>query len=37
MMMWKAPIGEEIRAYRDVHARGFQYDADAIFADLLRS
>ena len=36
-MMWKDPIVEEIRAYRDEHARAFQYDADAIFADLLRS
>ena len=35
--MWKDPIVEEIRAYRDEHARAFQYDADAIFADLLRS
>jgi hypothetical protein len=36
-MMWKDPIVEEIRACRDEHARAFQYDADAIFADLLRS
>ena len=36
-MMWKDPIVEEIRAHRDEHARAFQYDADAIFADLLRT
>lgn len=36
-MMRKDPIVEEIRAYRDEHARAFQYDADAIFAALLRS
>ena len=35
--MWKDPIVEAIRAYRDEHSRSFQYDADAIFADLLRS
>ena len=35
--MWKDPIAEEIRACRDEHARAFQYDADEIFADLLRS
>ena len=28
--MWKDPIVEAIRAYRDEHSRSFQYDADAI-------
>jgi len=36
MMMWKDPIVEEVRATRDEHARAFHYDADAIFADLLK-
>ena len=35
--MWKDPIVEEVRAFRDEHARAFGYDADAIFADLVRA
>ena len=35
--MWKDPIVEEVRAIRDEHARAFGYDADAIFADLVRA
>ena len=34
--MWKDPIVEEVRTLRDEHARAFQYDADAIFSDLLK-
>ena len=34
--MWKDPIVEKVRAARDAHARTFHYDADAIFADLLK-
>jgi|DewCreStandDraft_4_1066084.scaffolds.fasta_scaffold364665_2 hypothetical protein len=30
------PILDEIRAQRDAHARRFNYDFDAIFADLQR-
>ena len=30
------PILDEIRAIRDAHAKEFNYDLDAIFADHLR-
>ena len=30
------PILEEIRAIRDAHAKQFNYDLDAIFADIQR-
>lgn len=33
--MWKDPIVAETRALRDEYARQFNYDADAIFADLM--
>ena len=32
--MWKEPIVEEVRKIRDVHARKFNYDLQAIFEDL---
>ena len=32
--MWKDPIVEEIRRYRDEYAARFNYDLDAIFRDL---
>ena len=32
--MWKDPIVEEVRKIRDVHARKFNYDLQAIFEDL---
>jgi hypothetical protein len=31
------PIVEEVRRFRDEHARKFNYDLDAIFDDLKRS
>ena len=30
------PVLEEIRAIRDAHAKEFNHDLDAIFADILR-
>jgi hypothetical protein len=33
--MWKDPIVTETRALRDEYARQFNYDADAIFEDLM--
>ncbi|MEP0546120.1 MAG: hypothetical protein ABJF88_04255 [Rhodothermales bacterium] len=33
---WDDPIVAEIRAVRDAHARTFNYDLDAIFADIKR-
>jgi hypothetical protein len=33
--MWKDPIVTETRAPRDEYARQFNYDADAIFEDLM--
>ena len=33
--MWQDPIVAETRALRDEYARQFNYDADAIFADLM--
>ncbi len=35
--MWKDPIVEEVRAQRDAHARLFNYDADALFDELLKA
>ena len=32
----KDPIVEEVRAFRDEHAKRFKYDLDAIFADIRR-
>jgi len=32
--MWKDEILEEIYKYREEYARSFNYDLDAIFADL---
>ena len=32
----KDPIVEEIRMFRDEHAKRFKYDLDAIFADIRR-
>ena len=32
--MWKDPIVEEIRKVRDEHAAKFNYDLDAIIADV---
>jgi len=32
--MWKDEILEEIYKYREKYARSFNYDLDAIFADL---
>jgi len=32
----KDPIVEEVRTFRDEHARRFKYDLDAIFADIRR-
>ncbi|MFO1433427.1 MAG: hypothetical protein U1F76_25575 [Candidatus Competibacteraceae bacterium] len=34
--MWKDPIVAETRALRDEYARQFNYDADAIFEDLMK-
>ncbi|MDS4028875.1 MAG: hypothetical protein RKO66_02220 [Candidatus Contendobacter sp.] len=34
--MWKDPIVAETRALRDEYARQFNYDADAIFEDLIK-
>lgn len=34
--MWKDPIVAETRAARDEYARQFNYDADAIFEDLMQ-
>ena len=34
--MWKDPIVAETRAARDEYARQFNYDADAIFEDLMK-
>jgi hypothetical protein len=34
--MWNDPIVAETRAARDEYARQFNYDADAIFEDLIR-
>jgi hypothetical protein len=36
MTMRKDPIVEEIHKIREAHARKFNYDLDAIFADLQR-
>jgi hypothetical protein len=33
---WEDPIVAEVRAIRDAHARQFNYDLDAIFADILQ-
>jgi hypothetical protein len=33
--MWQDPIVAETRALRDEYARQFNYDIDAIFADLI--
>ena len=33
--MWQDPIVAETRALRDEYARQFNYDADAIFEDLM--
>ncbi len=33
--MWRDPIVAETRALRDEYARQFNYDADAIFEDLM--
>jgi hypothetical protein len=33
--MWKDPIVTETRTLRDEYARQFNYDADAIFEDLM--
>lgn len=35
--MWEDPIVAEVRAVRDAHARKFNYDLDAIFADIKNS
>ena len=32
--MWNDPIVEEVRAVRNAHAQKFNYDLDAIAADL---
>jgi hypothetical protein len=32
--MWKDPIVEEIRHFRDEHAKKFNYDLDAIYKDI---
>ena len=34
--MWKDPIVAETRSFRDEYARQFDYDADAIFDDLIK-
>ena len=34
--MWKDPIVAETRSLRDEYARQFDYDADAIFEDLIK-
>ena len=34
--MWKDPIIAETRAARDEYARQFNYNADAIFEDLIQ-
>lgn len=34
---WEDEIVEEVRAIRDAHARQFNYDAGAIFDDLLKT
>lgn len=34
--MWKDPIIEEVRRVRDEHAKRFNYDLDAICADIQR-
>ncbi len=34
--MWKDPIVAETRTIRDEYARQFNYDADAIFEDLIK-
>jgi hypothetical protein len=36
MKRYKDPIVEEIRSFRDAHARKFNYDLDAICEDLKR-
>jgi hypothetical protein len=33
--MWQDPIVAETRALRDEYARQFNYDADAIFEDIM--
>ncbi|WP_275575081.1 hypothetical protein [Methylocucumis oryzae] len=33
--MWQDPIVTETRSLRDEYARQFNYDADAIFEDLM--
>lgn len=35
--MWSDPIVEEVRKYRDEHARKFHYDIDRIYEDLKSS
>ncbi len=32
--MWRDPVVEEVRAIRDAYAKRFNYDLDAIAADL---
>ena len=34
--MWKDPIVAETRSLRDEYARQFDYDADAMFDDLIK-
>lgn len=34
--MWTDPIVAETRSLRDEYARQFDYDADAIFEDLIK-
>ena len=34
--MWKDPIVAQTRSLRDEYARQFDYDADAIFDDLIK-
>lgn len=34
--MWKYPVVAETRSLRDEYARQFDYDADAIFDDLIK-
>ena len=33
-MMWTDPIVEEVRRIRQAHAESFNYDLDAIYADI---
>ncbi len=35
--MWKDEIVEEVRKIRDTHAKKFNYDPDAIYADLKKA